>query len=125
MQAAAANSAAASMEAATAKKMMADFRAAITAQVAMLEERLGVDAAQLTQVTITLFLLLCVERKKEDGQGGCVKVTVLKCSWPRWLCQGGCAKLVVPSWLCQAGCAKVVAPSWLSQAGCAKVDVSR
>lgn len=57
MQAAAANSAAAGMEAATAKKMMADFRAAITAQVATLEQRLGVDAAQLTQVNIIGSLL--------------------------------------------------------------------
>lgn len=51
MQAAAANSATAGMEAATAKKMMAEFRAAITAQVATLQERLGVDAAELTKVT--------------------------------------------------------------------------
>ena len=54
-QAAAANSATAGMEAATARKMMADFRAAITAQVASLEQRLGVDAAQLAQVTFCFF----------------------------------------------------------------------
>ena len=51
MQIAAANSATAGMEASAAKKMMADFRAAITAQVATLEERLGVDAAELTKVS--------------------------------------------------------------------------
>ena len=34
---------------------MADFRAAITAQVASLEQRLGVDAAQLAQVTFCFF----------------------------------------------------------------------
>ena len=55
MQAAAASSATAGMEAATARKMMADFRAAITAQVASLEQRLGVDAAQLAQVTFFFF----------------------------------------------------------------------
>ena len=38
------------MEAATAKKMMAEFRVGITAQVAALEQRLGVDAAQLSTV---------------------------------------------------------------------------
>lgn len=51
MQVAAANSATAGMEAATAKKMLAEFRTAITAQVATLEGRLGVDAAELTKVT--------------------------------------------------------------------------
>ena len=55
MQAAAANSATAGMEAATARKMLADFGAAITAQVASLEQRLGMDAAQLSQVTCLLF----------------------------------------------------------------------
>lgn len=38
------------MEAATAKKMLAEFRGAITAQVASLEQRLGVDAAELAKV---------------------------------------------------------------------------
>lgn len=52
MQAAAANSATAGMEAATAKKMLAEFQVAITAQVASLEQRLGVDAAELSKVTI-------------------------------------------------------------------------
>lgn len=66
MQAAAASSAAAGMEAATAKKVMAEFRAAITAQVATLEQRLGVDAAQLTQVRIILFLLLHVKKKRQE-----------------------------------------------------------
>lgn len=51
MQAAAANSATAGMEAATAKKMLAEFQVAIIAQVASLEERLGVDAAELAKVT--------------------------------------------------------------------------
>ena len=55
MQAAAANSATAGMEAATARKMLADFGAAITAQVASLEQRLGMDAAQLAQVTFFFF----------------------------------------------------------------------
>lgn len=55
MQAAAANSATAGMEAATARKMLADFGAAITAQVASLEQRLGMDAAQLSQVTCFFF----------------------------------------------------------------------
>lgn len=52
MQVAAANSATAGMEAATAKKMLAEFRTAITAQVAALEGRLGVDAAELAKVTL-------------------------------------------------------------------------
>ena len=51
MQAAAANSATAGMEAATAKKMLAEFQVAITTQVASLEQRLGVDAAELAKVT--------------------------------------------------------------------------
>ena len=50
MQAAAANSATAGMEAATAKKMLAEFQVAITAQVASLEQRLGVDAAERAKV---------------------------------------------------------------------------
>ncbi len=50
MQDAAANSRTAGMEAATAKKMLAEFRGAITAQVASLEQRLGVDAAELAKV---------------------------------------------------------------------------
>ena len=57
MQAAAANSATAGMEAATARKMMADFRAAMTAQVTSLEHRSGVDAAHLTQVTVFFFTI--------------------------------------------------------------------
>ena len=51
MQAAAANSATAGKEAATAKKMMAEFRAAIASQVAGLEKRMGNDAAELAKVT--------------------------------------------------------------------------
>ncbi len=51
MQTAAANSATAGMEAATAKKMLAKFQVAITTQVASLEQRLGVDAAELAKVT--------------------------------------------------------------------------
>ena len=51
MQAAAANSATAGMEAATAKKMLVEFQVAITTQVASLEQRLGVDATELAKVT--------------------------------------------------------------------------
>ena len=47
------------MEAATAKKMMAEFRSGITGQVAALEQRLGVDAAQLTTVTAYLHSCYC------------------------------------------------------------------
>ena len=52
MQAAPAHSATAGMEAATAKKMLAEFQVAITTQVASLEQRLGVDAAELAKVTL-------------------------------------------------------------------------
>ncbi|KAL0027070.1 hypothetical protein WJX79_003191 [Trebouxia sp. C0005] len=54
LEAAAANSATAGMEAATAKKMLAEFQVAITAQVASLEQRLGVDAAELSKVQAEL-----------------------------------------------------------------------
>ncbi|DBB03075.1 TPA: hypothetical protein ACH3X1_013390 [Trebouxia sp. C0004] len=54
LEAAAANSATACMEAATAKKMLAAFQVAITTQVASLEERLGVDAAELAKVQAEL-----------------------------------------------------------------------
>lgn len=54
MQAAAANSATAGMEAATAKKMLAEFQAAIITQVGSLEQRLGVDAADLAKVRLGL-----------------------------------------------------------------------
>ena len=59
MQAAAANSATAGMEAATAKKMLAEFQVAITTQVASLEQRLGVDAAELAKVTLLTVNYLC------------------------------------------------------------------
>ena len=54
VQAAAANSATAGMEAATAKKMLAEFQSAIVKQVASLEQRLGVDAAELAKVMTLL-----------------------------------------------------------------------
>ena len=45
------NSRAAGMEAAVAQKMMGEFRAAFTAQVAGIERGLAVDAAELAKVT--------------------------------------------------------------------------
>ena len=69
MQVAAANSATAGMEAATAKKMLAEFRAAITAQVATLEQRLGVDALELTKVIIISAILVfaCAPKPEHSG----------------------------------------------------------
>lgn len=49
-QAAKAQSATAGLEAATARKLMAEFRASITAQVEALQQRQGTDAAALVKV---------------------------------------------------------------------------